>query len=61
MLNLLCTVCNFTKNVMFKMCDIHFVSEEKGNDIALIRRCLTDVANRTYCASSIKIENNSSK
>lgn len=46
---------------MFKMCDIHFVSEEKGNDIALIRRCLTDVANRTYCASSIKIENNSSK
>lgn len=47
---------------MFKMCDLNIANEKSLNeDVKVIRRCLSDVTNRSYCASSIKIENPAQK
>ncbi len=62
MSKVLITVRNITKKVMFKMCDLNIANEKSSNeDVKVIRRCLSDVANRSYCASSIKIENPAQK
>ena len=59
MSKVLLIVRNITKNVMFKLCDLNSVTEkEVDRDIKVIRRSISDVSNRSYCASSLKFDNN---
>ena len=58
MFELLLMVSDITKKFVFKLCDLNINStnnDAPNDENSIIRRCLSDVADRTYCASSIEI------